>query len=853
MLLFHTRHRTDEHPANNNTDMGGKANNLIEIHKQVQIMPEGFFAIPDFAILTKEPRDGTEYNKIQKSITENMANQYYAVRSSATGEDGLDHSMAGQFDSILHVTPENLPKAIAQVFASVKTDSVQDYCREHGINPTSVRMNVIIQTMIQPHMAGIAFAQDPIYGARGYAIVSSTPGLGDSLAAGTINGSQWYVRGKDILLVEHPDDASANAYNNNDIHQKIVHIAQLARTTSNIFGSPQDIEWAYADNQLYLLQSRPITTGHDNSNPLPDILTWAMHSDYLATTQKKALLDNSNIVESYPGIVSPLTFSFAQRAYAATYKHFMRLMGVPQSHIDAQTHVFDTMLEHVDGRVYYRLEHWYHALSMLPGYQINAKFMGTMMGLKNDVPAGFAPPAPQKGYWNKIKSIGRTIQSVGAIIHAARKLPTTYTNFMTRVNTANENTRNIPHNAPLNNLLNYYIRIDHDLLLAWDAPLVNDFLCMMAFGLTKKWLHQCAGDEGDALHNAFLINQGDVISTSPAALIQRMSDIARTDPATMEALTHLNHAYLLHHSPIASLYSEYIDRFGHRCTEELKLESLSLHIDPTPLIHAITAATKRNTTNTTDHTTTPDITLDDIIRITKLSNIKARILYKALIYTRNRVRDRENLRYARTIAFGIARDILRHIGDQFIQLGIIDNVQDIFYLSIEDVVNSAYITGNIPIDTLKNKVATAKQHQQQQTQLPTPPERWIYRHHAAEIIPHQRPIPKDATTYTGTPCSAGNVEGRAYVVEDPRNAQLSPGDILVAHHTDPGWISLFANAAGVVVEKGSPLSHSAIVSREMNIPCVVAIPGVCQWIPHGAPIRVNGTTGEVTILPTPST
>ena len=98
---------------------------------------------------------------------------------------------------------------------------------------------------------------------------------------------------------------------------------------------------------------------------------------------------------------------------------------------------------------------------------------------------------------------------------------------------------------------------------------------------------------------------------------------------------------------------------------------------------------------------------------------------------------------------------------------------------------------------------------------------------------------------TGTGCSAGEVCARARVIHDPRTQRLEPGDILVARHTDPGWIALVSAAAAIVVERGSLLSHSAIVARELGIPCVVGLKQATLWITDGEMLKVNGATGRV--------
>jgi pyruvate,water dikinase len=101
----------------------------------------------------------------------------------------------------------------------------------------------------------------------------------------------------------------------------------------------------------------------------------------------------------------------------------------------------------------------------------------------------------------------------------------------------------------------------------------------------------------------------------------------------------------------------------------------------------------------------------------------------------------------------------------------------------------------------------------------------------------------------GVPGCPGIAEGRARVVLDSHDpTALEPGDILIAPITDPSWTPLFVPAAAVVVDVGAPLSHAVIVSRELGIPCVVSATGATRCIPDGATIRVDGTTGAVTIL-----
>jgi pyruvate,water dikinase len=97
----------------------------------------------------------------------------------------------------------------------------------------------------------------------------------------------------------------------------------------------------------------------------------------------------------------------------------------------------------------------------------------------------------------------------------------------------------------------------------------------------------------------------------------------------------------------------------------------------------------------------------------------------------------------------------------------------------------------------------------------------------------------------GIGCCPGVARGPVRVITDPRNAKLLNGEILVAERTDPGWVMLFPSASGLLVERGSLLSHSAIVAREMGIPSIVSIAGVTRWLKDGDWVELDGSSGVV--------
>jgi pyruvate,water dikinase len=213
------------------------------------------------------------------------------------------------------------------------------------------------------------------------------------------------------------------------------------------------------------------------------------------------------------------------------------------------------------------------------------------------------------------------------------------------------------------------------------------------------------------------------------------------------------------------------------------------------------------------------------------------------------VRDRENLRFERTRVFGYARQLFLAIGARLHEADLLDEPRDLFLLTVEEVL--ALIDGTSLTQDLRGLVALRKGERARFMRLPAPPNRFTGDGLAlmqGDFIPTATPtvpIANGDAERKGVGCCAGTVRATVRVIKDPHRAALQPGEILVAQFTDPGWITHFANAAGILVERGSLLSHSAIVARELGIPAIVAIDGVMEWLHTGDTVEMDGATGHV--------
>jgi pyruvate,water dikinase len=790
---------------------GGKAATLARLAAQ--------FAVPDFFVIPADAfADGALAPGVETDVVAALAALGpgpYAVRSSAREEDGARYAHAGQYLTELGVPAERVSAAAARVWASGFAENVARYRAARGLDAELDPPAVIVQRMIEPRAAGIAFSADPVTGEPGTAVVSAVAGRADRLAAGELDGETYRVSTEGEVTTALN---GSRALTDDDGRA----VAALARAVAARLGAPQDIEWAFDGDALYLLQARPITTlaatKTDEAAPAP-------------------IWDNSNIVESYPGVVAPLTLSFARYAYAHAYRAFARLMGVSTSRIEATADAFDELLGRIDGRVYYNLLNWYRVLALFPGFKANRAFMEQMMGVGEPLPAALAlriaPPA--HGFVPKALDTARLAAvGLGLVFHALA-LERTSAKFRVRLAQALA----VPDAAidamSAAALAAEYRRAEALLLTRWDAPLINDFLCMIAFGASRKALESWAGADGLALHGDVLIGQGDIVSAEPARRIRAMGILARAHPEILDRLAEGESAALAAAPALAAEIESYVATFGDRCVQELKLESPTLHEDPSPLLKAVAAAARAPERAAPPAPQRPDARLAALFAGRPVKRALAGWL---LARARARVRDRENLRFERTRLFGRVRRVFRALGRRLGESDALARPEDVFYLTVEEALAAAE-RGADPT-TLKASAARRRAEDAASLQRPDPPER-IEAGRALAATPAD----VDARVRQGIACCSGVATGRARVILDPRAEALAPGEILVARSTDPGWIAAFANAAGVITERGSLLSHSAIVAREMGIPCVVALKGATDWLKSGDLVRLDGGAGSV--------
>ncbi|MEX1117482.1 MAG: PEP/pyruvate-binding domain-containing protein, partial [Terrimicrobiaceae bacterium] len=789
------------------------------------------FRVPEAVVVLPEASD---LSFLEKELLPFLGHYdgLFAVRSSAVDEDGAVHSFAGQLESFLNVPKAEVLEKIRLVRQSGFSERIVLYRKQAGLSLPPPVPAVLIQHMVPSEVAGVAFSADPVSGRRGVVTVAAIRGLGDALVSGEKTGDTFHVdRGFRIIQREVLEPGKPTLSDS-----QIVAVAKLARKAAAHFGRPQDIEWAIVGGILFLLQSRPITSLGRQIDPDGAWQLW----------------DNSNIAESYCGATTPLTFSFARHVYEEVYRQFVRILRVPSWRIEANRDVFGRMLGLIRGHVFYNLLSWYRVLAMLPGFAVNRHFMEQMMGVKESLPEEVVREivgAPRRSTLRDYWEIGGTV--LGLIVNHV-SLPKKIGAFYRRLEDALKPGDVALEDMRPDELAAAYRHLQNQLLTRWDAPLINDFFAMIYFGISRKLVDRWCGDPDGTLQNDLISCQGGIISAEPAKRMIHLANLARQAPgflAVLEAgsLADIEDA-LTRHPEFQQEYLGYLEKFGDRCLEELKLESATLHDNPLMLLRSVArlaASPERPTLDTESLARAASMRADNAL----VGHPWRKLIFPWVIgQTRDRVRNRENLRFERTRVFGRVRRIFVELGKRLSAQDRLEHPRDIFYLEAEE--SMGFVEGNAVTTDLKGLARLRRQEFYGFSENP-PAGRFetrglVYVGHTFEGKTSASPTHFSGEERKGLGCCPGIVRARARVINDPRHAEIRPGEILVASRTDPGWIMLFPSAAGLLVEHGSLLSHSAIVAREMGIPAVVSIGGLISWLETGDLVELDGSTGRVT-------
>lgn len=722
-------------------------------------------------------------NNINKDFEINLECKKYAVRSSSNIEDGENNSFAGQFDTYLNVSRNDLNRKIIECFKSLYNENVLDYIFKKNIEIRDIKMNVIIQEMVQSEYSGIIFTANP-QGILNESVIVVGEGLGEKIVSDKIKTTSYYYNLNDNLYYFD----GKNDYLEKETIEELISISQKI---TKILGKYLDIEFGIVNKIIYILQARCITTISDT---------------------KPLILDNSNIVESYPGISLPLTISFVNSIYSGVFEGVSRRILKNEKELSKHKEIFKNMIGSANGRIYYKISNWYTIIKFLPFNKKIIPIWQEMLGVKN------------KSYDNESVNISffrrcmTYCNSFYELINTQRNMKILNEKFIK----INENFyKNFNESIDEKDIIKLYTEVEKELLSCWDITLLNDTYTFIYTGLLKNRLKKKYKNYEEK-SNKYISGITNIESIKP---IKEMIKLA------YEKNKISNDEY-------NQKCKQYIEKYGDRNLEELKLESLTFRTNPELLESRIQEYRKDM-----DKLKETYINMNSS---NEESDIKEDVITKYIIKKcMNGIKNREISRLNRSRIFGMVRSMLLKLGEIYKAQGIIESKRDIFYLSLEEVKNLINVKESM-IDIINKRKEDYKLFEC----IPAYT-RIIFMDN--EFDKHHTNINmnkfyNNEDELRGIPCSNGIVTGEALVITNVNEAKDVKDKILITKMTDPGWVFLLATAKGVIAEKGSLLSHTAIISRELKIPSIVGVDKLLNTIKSGDKIEMDGTTGIIKII-----
>lgn len=777
---------------------GGKGASLAKCTAAGFAVPPGAIVVAD-AFRRWSADQSTMPEEVQAEIrawlSTQPAGRTFAVRSSATAEDGAQHAFAGQHETYLHVAPADVPARVLDCWRSRDCERAVTYRRQAGLQDDEVQMAVVIQAMIAADCAGVAFCLDPVQGRTDEFSIDAAFGVGETVVSGgyptdhfAINRETGAVVGshiahKDRYLGLAETGTEERTSSAPDVPActagQLAELAALLRRIETHYGYPQDIEWAFAGGELFLLQARPITR-------LPEHWT------------------RDESAERFPNPVSRLNWELAEEGFHRSLAYSFNRMGLPpypgkwfarfeQFIYGQQTAVelfgrlarqqFPELTLDTLGAALPEIRRKFGWVLELPGlWWRDFDTYLLQLGAMDSLP----PAADVAEAWRRV----RQIQKIGADYFLPNiAISLTQRTLVMLLRHILDTVAGPEHAAKL-----------HSDLLAW-----------------------C--DTKTARVNQDLWELGRMIHGTPyrVVLLERggeallASDWRRDCPEAFAALTRI----LDVHGHREWDFDPYVAPWRETPAHVLELVRGLVDRETSPEDEARAARVRMQAAELAVMSRCPEETRFFVAELIRLART-----YTSL----------DDIEHYQTLRLNLPmRRALRELGSMLQARDVVVEPLDVSFASC--ALLEAFVAGSCDANTLRAEIAAEKARYEA-----------AYRRDPVHDL--TAGTPAKVGGLTGIPGSPGIATGLVQHVRSQEDfAGFKTGSILVARTTNPAWTPLFFRAAAVITESGGPLSHGAVTAREIGIPAVMAIGAVFQTLPEGTRITVNGTEGCVTVAP----
>ena len=775
-----------------------------------------------------------------------------AVRSSATTEDLPDLSFAGQQDTFLNVINEDaLMEAVVHCWSSLWTARAIGYRTRNNIDHGGAALAVIVQEMVQSEVSGVLFTANPLTGRLSESVINATFGLGEALVSGQVEPDQYVVDTLTGTIVDRMVGSKAlstrlrasggvetveelsetrQALSNGDIQQ----IVALGQKVHEEYGTPQDIEWAFAEGTLYLLQTRPITSLY----PVPEIsfdplIVWL----------------SLGSIQGMVGPMTPLGRDVLQHLAAGAGELFHLKLDPEEAKI------FEPAGERLWVRISDLLRHPLGHRIVKPVFGFIEPSAGRILSQLGSEPhLGAGSGKFKLSTMMRLARFGlpvalRLVRNILCPTHVRSRFEAFIEDKLSAVKISVVGNRS----SRLTNITSM-IRFDVASCFTFVLP---QFIPVLGPGMAAlNVLKKIAGENQALVLEVMRALPGNVTSEMDLALWKAASEIKADteslnafDGAEIEVITP---AYLGGGLPpvAQSAITNFMELYGMHGVGEIDMGQVRWREDPSPIMHTIQSYLHIAPESAPDTlfargVISAEAAIEELATEARRQPqgwLKARLVRAAARRIRLLAGSRESPKFFIIRLMGIARKALLEVGADLVDSGTINDPEDLFFLDLSELESFVREDGydwKAVIDKRREVYAFELRRRQVPRVLVSDGRAF---HEGLGAVTDTDDI------IIGSPVSPGVVEGVVRIVLDARGAQLAPGEILVCPGTDPAWTPLLMASSGLVTEVGGLMTHGSVVAREFGIPAVAGVHQATLRLKDGQRIRLDGANGNIVVL-----
>lgn len=764
----------------------------------------------------------------------------FAVRSSATCEDGALVSMAGLAESVLGVRGgAGLVDAVRRVWASIASGRALGYLATHGIR--DVGMAVVIQPIVAATAAGVMFTRQ--HGGARERIVNAGVGLGSPVVDGVTTPDMLRIGEDGQVLestiarklratvvgeaglmevdVERPDEPALDA-------ARIGELAAVAKRLEQIEDVPWDVEFACEGDRVWIVQARHVT-----GRGFPE------------GGEAGTVWSSCNVGEALPGVATPFTWSVAGDYSESGFRKAFGTLGcsVPKH---------ARLVGNVHGRFYLNLTEFMRIAAQVPWLDPRT-LVDLGGGSGGDELASQVGEVSHKGFYARLPLTATRLlrEQLRLDEHVARFEQEAEQSF--RLHNALDLTI-LPDEGVARKIRDVQALLERtgDVMLTCASSALGSHI------LLKGVLSRVEPGGAERLAHDLTRGIRDLESARPAIGVMRIVELARRDAEAREVLVAESATIsAIPDGPVKRALVTFLDLYGDRAVREAELSTPRWREDPRPVLAMLRVALRGDARDVEPQLARAKAEADAEMQrlVPRLSFPKQTLVRHLVARSQKAARRREQMRTQVTRVLGMLREVALDADRRLLRLvpelamdwaalrssgSPLATTHTVFFLTVDEVSNAlrASRTDFAPL------VRARRAEYMRDRARPDPPATFIGAPPSVQLPLVGGDIMK------GTGASSGVVEGRARVLlSASQMSELEPGEILVVHTTDVGWTPLFCIAAGVVTELGGPLSHAAVVARELAVPSVVNVDGVTRALKTGDRVRVDGERGIVERLP----